>query len=105
MKNLAINKTNNILSRIREGFEGFLSIFDGNKYTASEVEVALPEALTRSLESIEGRAERYQKQGIIDLAQTNTTPEYTTLKTPQIQPKKTYEKPTVDINKDRELEL
>ena len=108
MKKVAINQPNKIISRIKEGFEGVLSIFDGNKYTTSESEPALPEALIRSLENIAERAGRYQYDGIIDLAQTekNIKPEYTPIEMPKIiSTKQQYKETKIDKNKDNELEL
>lgn len=108
MKKVAINQPNKIISRIKEGFEGFLSIFDGNKYSTSESEPALPEALIRSLENMAERAGRYQNDGIIDLAQTekNIKPEYTPIETPKITyAKQKHMENGIDKNKDDELEL
>ena len=100
MKNVAINQKNIIISRIKEGFEGFLSIFDGNKYTTSDDEVALPKLLIKSLDYLGQIAESFKENGIIDLNQTKTTqPEYSLLETPKIkqkQPKQSHKKENVD---------
>lgn len=100
MKNVAINQKNIIISRIKEGFEGFLSIFDGNKYTTSDDEVALPESLIRSLENLGERAKNFKDNGIIDLNQTETIqPEYTLLETPKIihkQPEQFHKKENIN---------
>ena len=103
MKKVATNQPNKIISRIKEGFEGFLSIFDGNKYTTSEGEAHLPEALIKSLESLGDRAGRYQNNGFVDLPQENTKQqsEYPPLETPRITPTKQYQGKT----QDHELEL
>lgn len=100
MKNVAINQKNIIISRIKEGFEGFLSIFDGNKYTTSDDEVALPKLLIKSLDYLGQIAESFKENGIIDLNQTKTTqPKYSLLETPKIkqkQPKQSHKKENVD---------
>ena len=48
MKNLATNQSHIVYSRMKEVWEGFLSMFDDKKYNTSDEEIDLPAQLQDS---------------------------------------------------------
>lgn len=65
MKNLQLNQSHIILSRMKEVWEGVLSIFDGNQYLTTENEIILPEELRDSLQTLDDKAKQYETNGML----------------------------------------
>ena len=64
MKNLATNPSFIMFSRMKEVFEGVLSIFDGDKYTTSDYdEISLPYELQQHSEKLAEKAKQYEING------------------------------------------
>lgn len=64
MKNLETNQSYTIFSRMKEVFEGVLSMFDGDKYTISDYdEISLPDELLKHSEKLAEKAKQYEING------------------------------------------
>ena len=62
MKNLSIKQSNPIFSRIKESFEGILSIF--NDITELDNEISLPSELRDSIQKLDAKAKDFEVNGI-----------------------------------------
>ena len=77
MKNLATNQSHIVYSRMKEVWEGFLSMFDDKKYNTSDEEIDLPAQLRDSLQDLTIKAKNFEANGIttekvLDQEQTNS---------------------------------
>lgn len=77
MKNLATNQSHIVYSRMKEVWEGFLSMFDDKKYNTSDEEIDLPAQLQDSLQVLTIKAKNFEANGIttekvLEQEQTNS---------------------------------
>jgi len=71
MKNSAIKQSNPIFSRIKESFEGILSIF--NDVTELDNDIVLSGELSSSLEDLDKKAKDFEVNGITNPKQPEKT--------------------------------